>query len=113
MAATGYEFDKMSRRPLYLEVTRRLLDLCPCPIGGVIADVGCGSGLATELLLERYNGIGQIVAFDPSEEELAIASNRLRRANVRFFLGRAQDVERLIEPVDGMILSNVIHLIPI
>ncbi|MEU5690030.1 hypothetical protein DEJ48_35795 [Streptomyces venezuelae] len=110
--AHGYEFDAMSRRPLYGDVTQRLVDICEAPEGGVVADVGCGSGLATELLLERSGHVGAIIGIDPSEHELAIARDRLRDPKVRFVQGRAQDVESLTGPVDVAVLSNVMHQIP-
>ncbi|MEU6819420.1 class I SAM-dependent methyltransferase [Streptomyces atriruber] len=108
----GYEFDAMSRRPLYGDVTQQLVDICEAPDGGVVADVGCGSGLATELLLERSAHVGAIIGIDPSEHELAIARRRLRDPKVRFVQGRAQDVETLTGPVDVAVLSNVMHQIP-
>lgn len=108
----GYEFDAMSRRPLYGDVTQRLVDICEAPDGGVVADVGCGSGLATELLLERSAHVGAIIGIDPSEHELAIARRRLSDPKVRFVRGRAQDVETLTGPVDVAVLSNVMHQIP-
>ncbi|MBL1099176.1 class I SAM-dependent methyltransferase [Streptomyces coffeae] len=108
----GYEFDAMSRRPLYGDVTQRLVDICQAPAGGVVADVGCGSGRATELLLERSAHVGTVIGIDPSEHELAIARQRLRDPKVRFVQGRAQDVESLTGPVDVAVLSNVMHQIP-
>ncbi|MFI1104415.1 class I SAM-dependent methyltransferase [Streptomyces melanogenes] len=108
----GYEFDAMSRRPLYSDVTQRLVDICEAPDGGVVADVGCGSGLATQLLLERSTQVSAIIGIDPSEHELAIARQRLRDPKVRFVQGRAQDVESLTGPVDVAVLSNVMHQIP-
>ncbi|MEU5269883.1 class I SAM-dependent methyltransferase [Streptomyces hygroscopicus] len=108
----GYEFDAMSRRPLYGDVTQRLVDICEAPAGGVVADVGCGSGLATELLLARSGHVGAIVGIDPSRHELAIARARLRDPKVSFVHGRAQDVESLTGPVDVAVLSNVMHQIP-
>ncbi|WP_217145838.1 bifunctional 2-polyprenyl-6-hydroxyphenol methylase/3-demethylubiquinol 3-O-methyltransferase UbiG [Streptomyces sp. AC627_RSS907] len=109
---SGYEFDAMSRRPLYGDVTQRLVDICEAPAGGVVADVGCGSGLATELLLARAAHVGTVIGIDPSEHELAIARTRLRDPKVRFVRGRAQDVESLTGPVDVAVLSNVMHQIP-
>ncbi|MFC9222323.1 class I SAM-dependent methyltransferase [Streptomyces hygroscopicus] len=108
----GYEFDAMSRRPLYGDVTQRLVDICEAPAGGVVADVGCGSGLATELLLARSGHVGAIVGIDPSRHELAIARARLCDPKVSFVHGRAQDVESLTGPVDVAVLSNVMHQIP-
>ncbi|MFF3645561.1 class I SAM-dependent methyltransferase [Streptomyces sp. NPDC002564] len=108
----GYEFDAMSRRPLYGDVTQHLVDLCKAPDGCVVADVGCGSGLATQLLLERTGNVGAIIGIDPSEHELAIARRRVTDPKVRFVQGRAQDVESLAGPVDVAVLSNVMHQIP-
>ncbi|MER5930862.1 class I SAM-dependent methyltransferase [Streptomyces sp. NPDC002054] len=102
----------MSRRPLYGDVTQRLVDICAAPAGGVVVDVGCGSGLATQLLLERFDQVGSVVGVDPSPHELAIARTRLTDPRVRFVQGRAQDVASLIGPVDVTVLSNVMHQIP-
>ncbi|MDX3382462.1 class I SAM-dependent methyltransferase [Streptomyces niveiscabiei] len=108
----GHEFDAMSRRPLYGDVTQWLVDICEPPDSGVVADIGCGSGLATELLLERFGHVGTVVGIDPSEHELAIARLRLRDPRVRFVQGRAQDADSLTGPVDVAVLSNVMHQIP-
>jgi ubiquinone/menaquinone biosynthesis C-methylase UbiE len=108
----GYEFDAMSRRPVHREMTRRLVDICAVGPGGRVADIGCGSGSATALLLEHSPHIGEVVAIDPSPHELAIARERLPDPRVRFLRGRAQDAETLIDPVDAVVLSNVIHQIP-
>ncbi|MEV6548590.1 class I SAM-dependent methyltransferase [Streptomyces sp. NPDC051597] len=109
----GYEFDAMSRRPLYGDVTQRLVDLCACAPGSVVADVGCGSGRATELLLERFPQLGSVVGIDPSAHELALAEERLRdNPRARFVTGRAQDVGAVVGPVDAVVLSNVMHQIP-
>lgn len=108
----GYEFDEMSRRPLYGAVTQELVDVLAAEPGAVVADVGCGSGLATELLLERSGDVASIVGIDPSEHELAIARRRIQDPKVRFVQGHAQDVAELTGPVDAAVLSNVMHQIP-
>lgn len=108
----GYEFDEMSQRPLYREVTRKLVDMCPVPAGGTVVDVGCGSGLATGTLLEHYQNVGSVIGIDPSEHELRIAEMRVRDPRVRFLQGRAQELESRVGSVDATILSNVVHQIP-
>lgn len=112
MFIKGYEFDEMSQRSLYGDVTQKLVDICCVPPGGVVVDVGCGSGLATALLLDRYVDVRTIIGIDPSVHELEIAKMRVRDPKVRFLLGRAQDVESVVGQVDATILSNVIHQIP-
>lgn len=108
----GYEFDAMSRRPMYGDVTQRLIDACQPQADDLVADIGCGSGLATQLLLERCAHVRAIIGIDPSEHELAIARKRLSDPRVRFAQGRAQDMDSLIGLVDIAVLSNVMHQIP-
>ena len=52
-----FEYDSMSQRPVYRSVTETLVALCPVPREGRIVDVGCGSGLATAMLLDRYQKV--------------------------------------------------------
>ena len=109
----GYEFDTFSRTALYQQVTSHLIDLCELAPGSTVADIGCGSGLATASLLERFGDrVAGIVGIDPSEFELSIARRRVVHSKVRFLLGRAQDLEAFVGLVDATVLSNVLHQIP-
>jgi len=108
-----YEYDAMSQRPVYRAVTEALIDMCPAPEGARIVDVGCGSGLATVLLLDRYPHVESVIGIDPSDYELAIARERVIHPKVRFVVGTAQDIRDVIGEVDATILSNVLHQIPI
>ena len=108
-----YEFDTMSRTTLYRDVTNKLLDLCEVGPSATIADVGCGSGLATAGLLDRYgDSVAAIVGVDPSEFELSIAKQRISHPKVKFVNGRAQDLKGFVGLVDTTVLSNVLHQIP-
>src|SRR5262245_53804303 len=108
-----YEYDAMSQRPVYRAVTEALIEMCPAPEGARIVDVGCGSGLATVLLLDRYPHVESVIGIDPSDYELAIARERVIHPKVRFVVGTAQDIRDVIGEVDVTILSNVLHQIPI
>lgn len=108
-----YEYDSMSQRPVYRSVTDTLVNLCPVPAGGRVVDVGCGSGLATAMLLDRYDQVDSIIGIDPSAYELVIARERVIHPKVRFVVGRAQDIRDVVGEVDATILSNVMHQIPI
>ena len=108
-----YEYDAMSQRPVYKSVTERLIEICPVDAGARIADVGCGSGLATAMLVERYPHVDSVIGVDPSEYELALARERVVHPKVRFVAGRAQDIRDAVGEVDATILSNVMHQIPV
>jgi ubiquinone/menaquinone biosynthesis C-methylase UbiE len=107
-----YEYDEMSQRPVYRAVTERLIEMCPVPEGARIADVGCGSGLATAMLLDRYPHVESVIGIDPSQYELTLARKRVVHPKVRFVAGRAQDIRAVVGEVDATILSNVLHQIP-
>jgi SAM-dependent methyltransferase len=63
--------------------------------GQTVLDAGCGTGLSLEALHSRVGRHGRIVAFDPCEEMLAQARERVRRHrwdNVTLACAGAQEV---------------------
>ncbi len=111
----GCEFDSMARRPMYSVCPRWLLEHCDIGETSTVADLGCGSGIFTQFLLERLPGAAglRIVAIDPSEWELAIMRSRVDDDRVTFVLGRVQDVAALVPELDAVVLCNVLHQIPL
>lgn len=78
-----------------------------------VIDIGCGTGLATSLLLESAIGrnISSVLLVDTSPEMLELARRRLhkRAGDVRFQLGSIDQVE---ESFDLAVMSSVMHHIP-
>jgi ubiquinone/menaquinone biosynthesis C-methylase UbiE len=110
----GFEFDHMSRRPLYAGCVQHLIDRCDIGPHSKVVDLGCGSGAGTRLLLERFPHAEdlRILGIDPSEVELNIARTRIADPRVTLVHARAQDAVSLASGADAAILCNVIHQIP-
>jgi len=56
---------------------RRVIDLLPLREGDVVIDVGCGTGLCFEQLVDRVGRTGTVVGVDPAAEMLAVAGSRV------------------------------------
>lgn len=114
--ARDFEFESMARRPMYEACPRWLIEQCQIGESSTVVDLGCGSGIVTELLLERSarSRDFHVIAVDPSEWELEIARSRIRDSRVTFIHGTAQDaVGRLAQAdVDAVVLCNVLHQVP-
>jgi ubiquinone/menaquinone biosynthesis C-methylase UbiE len=72
--------------------------------GDTVLDVGCGTGWAIPRLADAVGAGGRIIAFDPSEEMLALARRRQAAAPVELLCAHATDV-RAREPVDAILFS--------
>jgi ubiquinone/menaquinone biosynthesis C-methylase UbiE len=112
----GFEFDWMTQRPMYEACPRWLIEHCKIGERSTVVDLGCGSGILTQLLLERYKSAPdfRVIAIDPSEWELNIARSRISDERVTFVQGRAQDALRIVNAnVDAVLLCNVLHQVPL
>jgi ubiquinone/menaquinone biosynthesis C-methylase UbiE len=112
----GFEFDAMAQRPMYRACPDWLIEHCDVTDRSTVVDLGCGSGILTRLLLERFRSAPsfRVIAVDPSEWELAIARKRVRDPRVTFIQGRAQDAAAIVtNDVDAVLLCSVLHQIPV
>jgi ubiquinone/menaquinone biosynthesis C-methylase UbiE len=114
--ARGFEFDFMAQRPMYAASPRWLIKHCKIGERSTVVDLGCGSGIVTELLLETFKEAPDfhVIGIDPSEWELNIARSRIFDKRVTFIQGRAQDVLSTVKAdVDAVILCSVLHQVPL
>lgn len=111
----GFEFDYMAQRPLYAACPSWLLERCGVGPGSTVVDLGCGSGIFTSSVLERFPDAPDlsIVAIDPSQWELGILKSRIDDPRVTTFEGRAQEAADYFQAADAVILCNVLHQIPL
>jgi ubiquinone/menaquinone biosynthesis C-methylase UbiE len=112
----GFEFDSMAQRPMYRACPQWLIEHCRIGEQSTVVDLGCGSGIATQLLLEQFPLAPEfrVIAIDPSEFELSIGRSRISDKRVTFIQGTAQEASHLIGAgVDAVLLCNVLHQIPL
>lgn len=111
----GFEFDYMAQRPMYAVCPQWLLEHCAIDSASTVGDIGCGSGIFTRFVLDRFPNAPnlRIVAVDPSEFELSIMRSRINDHRVTYIQGRAQDAARLVPAADAAVLCNVLHQIPL
>src|SRR5262245_37259509 len=106
----------MAQRPMYEACPRWLIDRCEIGERSAVVDLGCGSGIVTEMLLERFKEAPdfRVIAIDPSAWELSIAQSRISDIRVTFVHGRAQEALDIVnDPIDVVLLCSVLHQVPV
>jgi SAM-dependent methyltransferase len=85
-------------------------ELAP-PSGGLVLDVGCGSGRALPLLRTAVGPDGRVVGLDVTPEMLAEASRRGRREVASLVLGDAQRLPFATGAFDACLAAGLVsHL---
>jgi len=119
----GALYDLVSLEPfLYRRPRRRLMELLGPMPGGTVVDVGCGTGLNFPGLRQLVGAGGTVVGIDSSENMLAAARRRVRRARldgVRIIRGDAADLLGVlptdgvdVDTVDAVVAAFVLSLLP-
>jgi len=75
------------------------------------ADIGCGNGAFTEMLVQRH-APAAVHGIDPSPEQLAFARQRLAGAPVEFELGDATALPYADASFDAAVMALVIFFVP-
>ena len=107
-----FGFSRFASHPFFEEVNRWLVERV-ASVGSRFVDLACGPGAVTELILQaiRERGRGLVYAVDPSLAELDRARRRITSQLVQFIQGNAENLSRLVPPVDAVVFCNAIHLI--
>ena len=106
-AHDAYLYD--ARTNLFSSWRRRLVDLLELRPGDVVLDVGCGTGLCFEQLLERVGPTGKVIGLDPAPDMLDLAARRVREegwTNVTLLAAAAEEI-LLDEPADHVLFCAV------
>ncbi|MBR0679079.1 methyltransferase domain-containing protein [Roseomonas eburnea] len=75
------------------------------------ADIGCGNGASTELLLDRC-APALVEGIDPSPDQLAYARDRLAGRPARFRQGSAMDLPYADGSFDAAVMALVLFFVP-
>ncbi len=73
-------------------------------------DVGCGNGAFTELIVERCRPVS-IDGIDPSDAQIAYATDRFPDRPVRFRVGDATDLPYVNDTFDAAVMALVIFFV--
>jgi SAM-dependent methyltransferase len=66
-----------ARTSRYEVYRRRVIDLLPVSDGDVVVDVGCGTGLCFERLVDRVGEAGTVIGVEPAAQMRALAARRV------------------------------------
>ena len=91
----------------------RLLRMGGAMPGGLALEIGCGRGVGTELILERF-GADRVDAFDLDPAMIARAKTRLARygTRVRLWVGDASAISAPDASYDAVFDFGIIHHVP-
>jgi ubiquinone/menaquinone biosynthesis C-methylase UbiE len=93
---------------MYQELSRVMLNHAGLKPGMRVVDLGCGTGVTSQAILEALGTEGQVYAVDLSGPMLAVARKQLNSPQVSFIQADAGDFADLVEtPVDRILCSSV------
>ena len=92
---------------------RRLLRMGGRADGHRCLEIGCGRGVGTEIILDRF-GAASVDAFDLDPEMVALAERRLKRRGerIKLWTGSATDIAADSDTYDAAFDFGIVHHIP-
>lgn len=93
---------------------REIVELARIRAGERVLDLGCGTGALTLAAKRRVGPQGVVHGVDPSDEMIARARRKARRARleVGFATGTAQELPLADSSVDAVVAALVLHHLP-
>ena len=86
-----------------------LLDMLNVPEGGLVLDLGCGTGHLATVLSHLVGPHGKVVAVDPDADRIALAKKNNARHNIEYLVANDQSFPG--EGYDLIVSIHVIHWI--
>ena len=86
-----------------------LMSMLSVPYGGMVLDLGCGTGHLATVLSNLVGPDGQVVAVDPDAERIKIAKRENSRPNIQYSVANDQTFPG--EGYDLIVSTHVIHWI--
>lgn len=117
MGLNDFSFEAFSQHAFYRQANKWLLDRAGLERGWSVADVACGCGAVSELIVDRIRGgcDAIVIGLDMSAAALREARERLAGAEgvvVELVQARAEEMSQAVRRVvDAVIFCNGIHYI--
>lgn len=93
---------------MYQELSRLMVQLAEIEPGMQILDLGCGTGVTTQAVLEALGDNGHVFALDLSEPMLAVAREQIASPQVTFIQADAATIPDLAaQSVDRIVCNSV------
>jgi ubiquinone/menaquinone biosynthesis C-methylase UbiE len=93
---------------MYQDLSREMIRLAAIEPGQRVLDVGCGTGVTTQLARQQVGDAGHVFALDISGPMLAIARRQIAADNVTFVQADAATAaEHIPQPVDRIVCNSV------
>lgn len=94
--------------PMYKDTSRDLVEVTGIQPGMTIVDLAAGTGVTTQVILDKTVGNVRIILIDQAEEMLKKARKKLAaNKNIEFIVAKAEDLDKVIrEPVDAVICNS-------
>lgn len=102
-------YDLFTRKHrLYPDTSRDLVDLAKIQNSRLVVDLACGTGVATEAILERLGPAARVVAIDGSPAMLQVAQRRVPDARVRWVIADGSGIAVHVQEADAILCNSAI-----
>ena len=86
-----------------------LMSMLSVPYGGLVLDLGCGTGHLATILSDLVGPEGRVVAVDPDAERIKVAKRENSRPNIQYCVANDETLSR--ENYNLIVATHVIHWI--